>query len=286
MNSSNFDDIDEVVKNSNFTIFCDIKDCGSGAKSSDFTADKLRDLFDRSENWLINIMKFYHYELKQKYYLVVKNNDSTNYYNYLFDSKNIDNADYHLTFKDNAILNHDRYNVFYDELQEYYNTYRTDLLRFKCPLSRHNNGIYITVYIKKSNFKLDFYYKNFCDTNVDFAIKCQFMVGVYMGIDFPVLHLKPKYSKIYNKIDGISIEEIMNFIKETNFTDEEKEKCYLKFIYSMAAGYRFKENYMKLSDFSDKIFIKELCTKYNLVFSENCFVETMKKLAKMIEVEK
>lgn len=64
---------------------------------------------------------------------------------------------------------------------------------------------------------------------------------------------------------------------------KKKKKYYLELVYVMASGNRFRENYMRLSDFSDKIFIKELCTKYNLVFSENCFVETMKKLAKMIE---
>ena len=283
MSNSSFSVMDEAAKNSDFTIFCDIKDCGSGAKNSDFTENKLRELFDRTESWLIHIMDFYHYDLKQKYYLVVKNNDSRYYYTYLYDSVNIKNFFYH-TYENDAIINHDRYSAFYEELQEYYNTHRTDLLRFKCPFSRHSNGIYIIVYIKKSNFRLDFCdFWNYTGIDIDFALKYPFITGVYASIDPSLPQSMPKYSKLNTMIRVISREEIIDFIKETNFTDEEKEKCYLKFIYSMAAGDRFKENYMELSNFSDKIFIKELCAKYNLVFSENCFVKTMKKLAKMIE---
>ena len=95
MSNSSFSVMDEAAKNSDFTIFCDIKDCGSGAKNSDFTENKLRELFDRTESWLIHIMDFYHYDLKQKYYLVVKNNDSRYYYTYLYDSVNIKNFFYH-----------------------------------------------------------------------------------------------------------------------------------------------------------------------------------------------
>lgn len=281
MSNSSFSVIDEVVKNSDFTIFCDIKDCGNDAKSSAFTENKLRELFDRSKNWLKHTMNFYQYTLKQKYYLVVKNNDSRYYYTYLFDSVNIENSFYNI-FENDGILNHDRYSAFYEELQEYYNTYRTDLLRFKCPLSHDNNGIYIIVYIKKSMYKLNLYFKDRC-INVDYAIKYSLTFGENSQIYNVYIDNVEAYQILNNILSKVSSEEIIDFIKETNLTDEEKEKYYLELVYVMASGNRFRENYMRLSDFSDKIFIKELCTKYNLVFSENCFVETMKKLAKMIE---
>ena len=116
MSNSSFSVMDEAAKNSDFTIFCDIKDCGSGAKDSDFTRKKLRELFDRVESWLIYIMDFYQYDLKQKYYLVVKNNDSRYHYTYLFDSVNIKNSFWH-TYENDAIINHvlGHHLLWYDE---------------------------------------------------------------------------------------------------------------------------------------------------------------------------
>ena len=51
------------MSNSSFSVM------DEAAKNSDFTENKLRELFDRTESWLIHIMDFYHYDLKQKYYL-------------------------------------------------------------------------------------------------------------------------------------------------------------------------------------------------------------------------
>lgn len=294
MNNSSFDDIDEAVKNSDFTIFCDIKDYGSESEFSDFLLYEARHLTEYlgNKHWSRYIMNYYR-TIEQKYYLVLKNNYLNIYFNYLFNNSDIETS-FLYTDEDDRIKDNNKDNGFYERLQEYYNTYRTDLLRFKYHLADYGNGdLYIIVYIKKSMYELDLYF-NFKKRSMygDF-VDCAIKYSLTYGKDSQIYNVYINNSEIYPIypmpapiLDKVSAEEIINFIRETNFTDEEKERYYLELVYVMASGDKFKENYMKMSDFSDKIFIKELCTKYNLVFSKNCFVETMKKLAKMIEVEK
>ena len=294
MSSSNFDDIDEAVKNSDFTIFCDIKDWGSESEFSDFLLYEARHLIEYlgNKHWSRYIMNYYR-TIEQKYYLVLKNNYLNIYFNYLFNNSDIETS-FRYTDEDDRIKDNNKDNGFYERLQKYYNTYRTDLLRFKYHLADYGNGdLYIIVYIKKSMYELDLYFnfkKRFMYGDfVDYAIKYSLTYGKDSQIHSVYINnseIYPIYPMPAPILDKVSSEEIINFIRETNFTDEEKERYYLELVYVMASGDKFKENYMKMSDFSDKIFIKELCAKYNLVFSENCFVETMKKLAKMIEVEK
>ena len=75
MSNSNFDDIDEAVKNSDFTIFCDIKDYGSESEFSDFLLYEARHLIEYlgNKHWSRYIMNYYR-TIEQKYYLVLKNN--------------------------------------------------------------------------------------------------------------------------------------------------------------------------------------------------------------------
>lgn len=166
----------------------------------------------------------------------------------------------------------------YEKLQEYYRKDSMPFekgmleLKFYMPWTDFSrlSDVQVTMYMKKSMFDIEFNTKDYCNGEYDVSIH----------------FLKPFKGKAKH-LNGMIIPfanafSIIKLISTTNWNSEEKEKYYLKFIKTMNKNNKFKENYMKMSDFSDKIFIKELCTKYNLVFSENCFAETMKKLAKMI----
>lgn len=259
-----FNDIDERAKNVDLALMFDI------SNTDDDIIGKIIDYIDDTQ-W-----SFYSMQYANDYCLVIKDKEKVytfyktmNDMDICFDSIRQDIIE---QMKNN--IHYSANSGMYEKLQEYY---RKDSmsskkgmreLKFYMPWTEWTRlcDVQVTMYMKKSMFDIEFDAKDYCD-GIHRAADTDYCYGEYrVSIHF----LKPFKGKAKHS-DGVIIQfadapSIIKLIDTTNWSSEEKEKYHLKFIKTMNKNNKFKENYAKVRNLNAKLFIKELCKKYNLNF--------------------
>lgn len=247
-----FNDIDERAKNVDLVLMFDISNT-----DDDIIGNIINYIDDTT--W-----SFYSMQYANDYCLVIKDKEKVytfyktmNDMDICFDSIRQDIIE---QMKNN--IHYSASSGMYEKLQEYY---RKDSmssekgmreLKFYLPWASWTSlyDVQATMYMKKSMFDIEFGTEDYCYE--DYQVTVHFL-NSFKG--------KAKHS------DGVIIpfadaSSVIKLISTTNWSDEEKEKYHLKFIKTMNKNNKFKENYAKIHNLNTKLFIKELCEKYNLNF--------------------
>lgn len=124
-------------------------------------------------------------------------------------------------------------------------------------------GLVIEIYYDKNKYEIDIN-----KLNEDYSFMKEFVKNFYNIIYYEIT-LRSKnniYFKFLVNDSSISLCDVLKLLKSLSCSDEIKSKYYLKIAKTMNKNNKFRENYAKIHNLNTKLFIKELCEKYNLNF--------------------